>query len=57
VGERDKGSILWPLRVALSGLKNSPGPFDILEVLSTLPNGSDIINERIEKAIAKLDQN
>lgn len=29
----DTGSILWPLRVALSGKMNSPGPFDIAAVL------------------------
>lgn len=29
----DIGSILWPVRVALSGKKNSPGPFEILSVL------------------------
>lgn len=27
------GEILWPLRVALSGKKASPGPFEIMEVL------------------------
>lgn len=27
------GSILWPLRVALSGQQNSPGPFEIASVL------------------------
>ncbi|HYE59738.1 MAG TPA: glutamate--tRNA ligase, partial [Candidatus Kapabacteria bacterium] len=27
------GDVLWPMRVALSGQKNSPGPFDIAEVL------------------------
>ncbi len=29
----DRGSLLWPLRVALSGRKNSPGPFDIIDIL------------------------
>jgi glutamyl-tRNA synthetase len=29
----DKGKILWPMRVALSGKKASPGPFDIAEIL------------------------
>jgi glutamyl-tRNA synthetase len=28
-----RGEALWPLRVALSGRKNSPGPFEIMEVL------------------------
>lgn len=27
------GDVLWPMRVALSGQKNSPGPFEIAEVL------------------------
>ncbi|MFA5127575.1 MAG: glutamate--tRNA ligase [Patescibacteria group bacterium] len=27
------GSVMWPLRVALSGQENSPGPFEIAEVL------------------------
>ena len=30
---KDKGRLLWPLRVALTGLEASPGPFEILEVL------------------------
>ncbi len=29
------GSVLWPMRVALSGQENSPGPFEIAEVLGT----------------------
>jgi len=29
----NKGELLWPLRVALSGQKNSPPPFDIIEIL------------------------
>lgn len=32
IGTGDKGTILWPLRVALSGKKASPGPFDLLSV-------------------------
>ncbi|MBI2038230.1 MAG: glutamate--tRNA ligase [Candidatus Magasanikbacteria bacterium] len=28
------GSVLWPMRVALSGQENSPGPFEIAEVLA-----------------------
>ena len=30
---RDKGRLLWPLRVALSGKQASPGPFEIAEIL------------------------
>lgn len=33
IGTGDKGSVLWPLRVALTGKKASPGPFEIIEVL------------------------
>lgn len=29
----DKGKLLWPLRVALTGRKASPGPFEIAEIL------------------------
>ncbi len=31
--DKDKGKLLWPVRVALSGKKASAGPFDIMEVL------------------------
>jgi glutamyl-tRNA synthetase len=27
------GSVMWPMRVALSGQENSPGPFEIAEAL------------------------
>ena len=30
---KDKGELLWPLRVALTGKKASPSPFEIAEVL------------------------
>jgi nondiscriminating glutamyl-tRNA synthetase len=34
VGEAgDRGRLLWPLRVALTGKKASPGPFEIAEIL------------------------
>ncbi len=46
---KDKGRLLWPLRVALTGLKASPGPFEILEIL-----GKKAGIERIEAAIKKL---
>ncbi len=29
----DRGILLWPLRVALTGKKASPGPFEIMEIL------------------------
>lgn len=40
------GELLWPLRVALSGQKASPGPFEIMEVL-----GKEKSLKRIERAI------
>ena len=49
----DNGSVLWPLRVALSGLEKSPGPFDLLAVLY-LGHGKNGILERINAAISKL---
>ncbi|OGF52426.1 glutamate--tRNA ligase [Candidatus Giovannonibacteria bacterium RIFCSPLOWO2_02_FULL_43_11b] len=45
--EVGRGEVLWPLRVALSGLKNSPGPFEIMEVLEKKESLA-----RIKKAIA-----
>lgn len=51
IGEGDKGKILWPLRVALTGQKTSPGPFDIAsilgkeEVLRRIGNARSIITE------------
>jgi glutamyl/glutaminyl-tRNA synthetase len=43
---KKNGDYLWPLRVALTGLKNSPGPF---ETAWALGKKDAII--RIEKAI------
>lgn len=40
------GDVLWPTRVALSGLKNSPGPFELMSVL-----GKEQTIQRILKAI------
>lgn len=42
------GSVLWPLRVALSGQVNSPGPFEIAEVL-----GKDETMRRLQIAVCK----
>ncbi len=47
--EGKKGSIYWPLRVALSGLRNSAGPLDIYGVI-----GAGDATRRIKKAISKL---
>jgi len=43
-----KGEIYWPLRVALSGKKASPGPLEIMEAL-----GKEESLERIKSAIKK----
>lgn len=43
------GEILWPMRVALSGLRASPGPFELTEVL-----GKEKTLKRIKEAISKL---
>ncbi|MBI4101470.1 MAG: glutamate--tRNA ligase [Candidatus Nealsonbacteria bacterium] len=45
----DRGRLLWPLRVALSGKKASAGPFEIAATL-----GKEKTLERIEKALAKI---
>lgn len=45
----NNGQVLWPLRVALSGQENSPGPFEIAEVL-----GKTESLERINIALEKI---
>jgi len=47
-GKGDRGKLLWPLRVALTGEKNSPGPFEVAEIL-----GKKKSLERIQKGIEK----
>lgn len=54
IGEGDKGEFLWPLRVALTGLKASPSLFEILEALLILPNGKELVKKRIEFALTKM---
>ncbi|MEX2145332.1 MAG: glutamate--tRNA ligase [Candidatus Spechtbacterales bacterium] len=44
----DRGKMLWPLRVALTGKKASPGPFEVMNVL-----GKEEVLKRIEAAIEK----
>lgn len=44
-----KGMVYWPLRVALSGHKNSAGPLDIATVI-----GPEETKRRIERALNKL---
>lgn len=43
---KNKGYLLWPLRVALSGKKFSPSPFEIADIL-----GKEKTLKRIEQAI------
>ncbi len=43
------GDVLWPMRVSLSGRQNSPGPFEIADVL-----GKEKTLHRIERALAQL---
>ena len=45
----DRGRLLWPLRVALSGKKASPSPFEIAEIL-----GKEESIKRVKQAIALL---
>lgn len=47
--EKNKGFVLWPLRVALSGKQFSPNPFEIIEIL-----GIEKSLKRIKEAINKL---
>ena len=42
---KDRGRLLWPLRVALTGREKSPGPFEIAEIL-----GKEKVLERIKHA-------
>ena len=44
-----KGSVLWPVRVALSGMEKSPDPFTLGEIL-----GKKETTERLRKAVAVL---
>lgn len=44
----DNGKIFWPLRVALSGKKASPGPLEIAEIL-----GKEKSAERVKSALEK----
>ncbi len=50
----DNGSVLWPLRVALSGLEKSPNPFEIIETLH-LGYGKFEILQRLEAALKMLE--
>ncbi|MDP3762605.1 MAG: glutamate--tRNA ligase, partial [bacterium] len=45
-----RGEVLWPFRVSLSGMENSPGPFEIAEIL-----GKQEVLRRLERALRLLD--
>lgn len=45
-----RGEVLWPLRVALTGMQHSPGPFEVAALL-----GKSITVERIQAAKIVLD--
>ncbi len=47
--EKNKGYLLWPLRVALSGKDSSPSPFEIADIL-----GREKTLKRIEDAVKLL---
>ncbi len=47
--EKNKGYLLWPLRVALSGKQSSPSPFEIADIL-----GREKTLKRIDDAIKSL---
>ena len=47
--EKNKGHLLWPLRVALSGKDSSPSPFEIADIL-----GREKTIKRIDEAIKML---
>ncbi len=44
----DRGTVYWPLRVALTGKQGSPNPIDILEILP-----KETVLKRLENAINK----
>tara|TARA_Y100000310_G_scaffold49195_2_gene45496 strand:+ start:142 stop:1641 length:1500 start_codon:yes stop_codon:yes gene_type:complete len=46
---KDRGTLLWPLRVALTGKKASAGPFEVAAVL-----GKEKTLQRVKQAKAKL---
>ncbi len=47
ISPKDRGEVYWPLRVALTGQKASPGPLEIMEIL-----GKERTLKRIKEAIA-----
>jgi glutamyl/glutaminyl-tRNA synthetase len=51
----DNGSVLWPLRTALTGMEKSPGPFEVCATLALGLGKKEILN-RLENAIKKLSE-
>ena len=49
--EGDRGELLWPLRVALTGRQASPGPFEVAEIL-----GKKKTLARIKQARGRLNK-
>lgn len=49
----DNGSVLWPLRTALTGQEKSPGPFEVCSTISLGLGKQEILN-RLQTAINKL---
>ncbi len=49
----DNGSVLWPLRTALTGQEKSPGPFEVCATLA-LGLGKKEVLKRLETAVSKL---
>jgi len=47
--EKNRGFLLWPMRVALSGKQFSPSPFEISDIL-----GREKTLKRIRGAVEKL---
>ncbi len=52
VGEKDRGSILWPMRYGLSGLIKSPDPFVIASII-----GKEETLQRMETVLKRLKKN
>lgn len=51
--ELDNGTVLWPLRVAMTGMEKSPNPFEVTAVLAQ-GKGREEVAARLEEAILKL---
>ncbi|NOY35600.1 MAG: glutamate--tRNA ligase [bacterium] len=47
--EQGRGNVLWPFRVALTGLERSPDPFSVAEIL-----GKEETMARLKRAIEKI---